>query len=511
MTNSSLGIYFGPKSINLVETSGKKILNNIQIQRSLFAPSDLEPQVSDEVKIVALFNEEFRKNKIEVKEASICLSGKDLIIRTFEIPQLPVEELSNGVNFEVKKYIPFKVEDLVADFQAVNDKVARRNQILYVGIKKETLEKYFSIASQLNIKVNTIEHSVFSLLRFLKLTNFNNRGVTAVFNVDYLEEDEANFVILENGFPLFSRDIVISGGPEEMHRQEASPGMLLEKLKTEIRISLDYYNRTFLAKKISRVYLITNSDLRADLETFFKDMSLPVNAIDITKYVPKNQMFSLGMVKGCGCAFFKTIKSELKINLLAARVKIKGHKEAGAGFDIAAFFAGFKIDARVIAVGLFICLLAFAYGISRKMPVQSELSRITEEAPKVANVLPGASLIELEKLNSDLNKQKQVFDNLISKQPYLTEVLNVLPRVIPDQMRLISVTYSSKSETSAELQLQGMVDTDDSDQELKLINSFTMLLKDDPVFKKHFRSISLLNIGHLEKVPGTNFTISCKK
>ena len=103
MTNSSLGIYFGPKIINLVETSGKKILNNIQIQRSMFAPSDLEPQVSDEVKIVALFNEEFRKNKIEVKEANICLSGKDLIIRTFEIPQLPADELSNGVNFEVKK------------------------------------------------------------------------------------------------------------------------------------------------------------------------------------------------------------------------------------------------------------------------------------------------------------------------------------------------------------------------------------------------------------------------
>ena len=380
MTNSSLGIYFGPKIINLVETSGKKILNNIQIQRSMFAPSDLEPQVSDEVKIVALFNEEFRKNKIEVKEANICLSGKDLIIRTFEIPQLPADELSNGVNFEVKKYIPFKVEDLVADFQAVNDKITRRNQILYVGIKKETLEKYFSIASQLNIKVNTIEHSVFSLLRFLRLTNFNSRGVVAVFNVDYLEEDEANFIILENGFPLFSRDIVISGGPEEMHRpQENSPGMLLEKLKTEIRISLDYYNRTFLAKKISKVYLVTNNDLRADLETFFKDMSLPVNSIDISKYVPRNQVFSLGMVKGCGCSISKIIKSELKINLLAARVKIRGHKEIGVGFDIGALFAGFKVNSRVIAAGIFICLFTFVYGIYRRIPVQSELSKVTEE------------------------------------------------------------------------------------------------------------------------------------
>jgi hypothetical protein len=274
---------------------------------------------------------------------------------------------------------------------------------------------------------------------------------------------------------------------------------------------LDYYNRTFLAKKISRIYLITNNDLRPDLETFFKDMSLSVNSIDISKYVPRNQLYSLGMVKGCGCSLSKTIKSELKINLLAARVKIKGHKEPGLGFDIAALFAGFKVDTRIIAVGLFICLFAFAFGIYRKLPAQRALTQLTEESPKVANVLPEASLNDLETLNSELNKQRKVFNNLISNQPYLTEVLDVLPKVVPDQMRLISITYSNKSETSAELQLQGMVDTGNSDQELKLINSFTMLLKDDPVFKKHFRNIGLLNIGHIDKVDGTNFTISCKK
>jgi hypothetical protein len=169
------------------------------------------------------------------------------------------------------------------------------------------------------------------------------------------------------------------------------------------------------------------------------------------------------------------------------------------------------VDTRVIAAGLFICLLAFAFGIYRKIPAQQELARITEGSPKVANVLPGASLNDLETLNSELNKQRKVFNNLILNQPYLTEVLDVLPKIIPEQMRLINVAYSVKSETSAELQLQGMVDTGDSDQELKLINSFAMLLKDDPVFKKHFRSVGLMNIGHIDKVDGTNFTISCKK
>jgi hypothetical protein len=512
MANSSLGVYFGPKIINLVETSGKKILNNIQMQRSLFAPSDLEPQISDEIKIVALFNEELRRNKIEVKEANFCLSGKDLIIRTFDIPLLPADEIPNGVNFEVRKYIPFKIEDLVSDFQVSQDKVSRRNQVLYVGIKKETLEKYFSIANQLNIKVNAIEYSVFSLLRFLSLANFNSRGVVAVFNVDYLEEDEANFIILENGFPLFSRDIVISASPEEIRAAQETPlASLLEKLKTEIRVSLDYYNRTFFAKKISKVHLIMNNDLRPDMEGFFKNLSLPVNSIDISKYIPRNQVFSLGLVKSCGCSFPKNAKGELKINLLSARVKTRVGKEAMPGVDFKAIFAAFKIDTRVIIIGLLICLLSFAYGIYRKIPVKNELENIIKQTPKVLDVPLSAQLTDLEALNVKLNKQKKDLNDLIVKQPYLTEILNVLPRLSPERIRLTKVSYSLKSAANGELQLKGVSDTGENDQELKLINSFLVALKDDPVFKKYFENISLSNIGHQDQVSGTNFVISCKK
>ncbi|MFZ2937190.1 MAG: hypothetical protein WA066_00600, partial [Candidatus Omnitrophota bacterium] len=142
--NKMLGVYFGPKIITLVETKGKKISNTVQIKRSLISPGELEEKVPDEVKIVALFKDELRKNNIDAKEAVICLSGKDLIIRTFEIPVMPANELVNIINFEVKKYIPFKVEDLIADFQTKLDKLSRRNQILYVGIKKEVLNKYLS-------------------------------------------------------------------------------------------------------------------------------------------------------------------------------------------------------------------------------------------------------------------------------------------------------------------------------------------------------------------------------
>jgi len=101
--SNSLGIYFGSKVINIVETKGKKVVNNIQIARSLISTAGLEEKVPEEVKIVALFKDELRRNKIELKEANLCLSGRDIIIRNFELLSLSHAELASAVTFEAKK------------------------------------------------------------------------------------------------------------------------------------------------------------------------------------------------------------------------------------------------------------------------------------------------------------------------------------------------------------------------------------------------------------------------
>ena len=71
---NSLGVYFGPKFISIVETKGRKLLNNIQISQSVISPRGLEEQVPAEVKLTAVFKDELRSNKIEVKKAVYCLS-----------------------------------------------------------------------------------------------------------------------------------------------------------------------------------------------------------------------------------------------------------------------------------------------------------------------------------------------------------------------------------------------------------------------------------------------------
>src|SRR3989338_4731447 len=180
---NSLGIYFGPKVIGIVETKGKKIIHNISIPQTTISTGELEEKVPSDVKlieIIALINADLRRNKIESREAALCLSGKDLIIRTFEVPLLTREELQSAINFEARKYIPFKVEDLITDFRLKPEKATHTSLVLFMGIKKETLDRYVSILSQLDIKMSSIEYSAFSVLRALRLAKFSEKGVIGV-------------------------------------------------------------------------------------------------------------------------------------------------------------------------------------------------------------------------------------------------------------------------------------------------------------------------------------------
>ena len=188
-----LGIYFGPQGISIVETKLKQPLNNIYIPKSEISPAELsEEKVPEEIKIITLLKNELIRLGIESKEATLILPGKDLIIRTFEMPILSQEELLSAVNFEAKKYLPFKIEELFSDCQWKLDKAAKKNLVLFVGIKKETLDRYLSILDEIGLKAKSIEYSAFSILRIAKLAGIE------LEDIDLIIPHQANIRIIDH-------------------------------------------------------------------------------------------------------------------------------------------------------------------------------------------------------------------------------------------------------------------------------------------------------------------------
>lgn len=508
---NSLGIYFGPDFINIVETKGRSILNNIKIPLSSISASELEGNVPDEVKMVALFKEELRRNKIAAREACIAISGKNLIIRTFDIPLLPKEELVAAINFEARKYIPLNIEELTLDHQLYLDKVNRKNLVLLVGIKKDILDKYRSVFKQLDLKVSSIEYAAFSTLRLLSMAGVKDKGVISVVDADLLELDEVNFTVLEDGFPLFSRDMILKGGLEEPAAAEAQDqGMLLEKLKTEIRISLDYYNRKFPNKKIEDTFFITNKDYQADLEAFAKEIGIEIKFVDVNKCIGKPVAFSLSLIKAYSCSLSKLVKSTIKINLLAVKA-MAAREPAMPALNIANLFKGLRLDPKMVIWVLLICGAAFGLGLYQKLPLQKEIANIRSIRPKVVTVSPNASYGELTRVDSECKMKLDALNSLIKKQLYLTEILDNIPRAMPEGVWLTDFSFNKK-EDGIELVLHGVSYSADSTKEFEIVDNFVERLKNNQTFAQYFKEIKIVSLNRtsVRDTDVASFIISCQ-
>lgn len=510
---SVLGIYFGPKNIYLVETEGKNFKNSIQIPLQKISGAGIEEKVPEEIKIATILKAELEKNNIDVKEANIVLLGKELIIRTFYMPAIPHSELNSAVKFEAKKYIPFKLEELVYDFQVRFDKVSRKNFILFVGIKKEVFDKYLNVLNQLKIKPNSIEYSGFSILRLIKLAKAKEKGISAVVNIDLAEEDEVNFIILEKGLPLFSRDIILSTDlpitPSDTTKIDFAA--ILEKLKVELRISLDFYLRKFPTKNIKNVIFIAPEDLHLDLEAFIKERGLTAQFINVKKLIDRPVLFSSGLFKAYGCSLGRVVKSDLKIDLLLSKDKIKALKIIGLKGRILTLLTGLKINPKIIFLGLLIVLSSYIFGFSVGKPIQIRLQETIKKRINVDGIEPDKSYDELNIIDSGLREKIQRITNLVNKRLFVSEQLDILPGTIPQGIWFRELSFT-KTEEGASLTLRCYVYLDDSDKELKAINKFRLNLTGNPGFNKNFKNINIESVdkGQIGNTNLTNFVIVCR-
>lgn len=510
---NTLGIYFGPQLISIIEAKKSQPVNNIQISRSIISGGKvLEEKVPENLKLITLLKDELNKKQVEAKEVAVSVSGKDLIVRTFEVPIMPINELNNAINFEIKKYIPFKLEELVSDAQWRVDKAAGKTHVLFVGIKKDILDNYIFALSQLGLKLNALEYSAFSVLRLFKLNSTSQKGIIAAVTVELAEDDEFNFMVLENGFPLFSRDITLTAITEESTQAKGvTPETTLDKLKREIRISLDYYRRKFPAKNIEKVFFVSPQACRPDLEAFSKETGLAGYFIDVSRYLGKEIPPSLGFVKAYSISLAKVIRPNFKIDLLLpTKREITSLEETGLSLGKALSLLRLGINPRIITASLAVFIAAFLLGRYQALPLQKELREIKESRPKVALVNPDATYDELASIKDGYRQKIDSLDNIVKRQIRLTYIFDLLPRIMPQGCWLDFLSLRRDID-GTEVTLKGKAYLNDSVKEFEAANVFLSRLKNDPVFGKYFEKIEIVSLDQEknDKEVLTRFVISC--
>ncbi|MFC1657891.1 pilus assembly protein PilM [Candidatus Omnitrophota bacterium] len=488
---SEFGIYFGTEVISIAEFKGRKeAARFFSVPKTGLLKSTPEEKEAKGSKLASILKEAFAKNSIAPNNVNIALSGENLIIRTFDLPVfLSRQELEYpAIAFEAKKYIPFKIEEIVFDFRLLPDKKNKKILVLFAGIKNETLRRYFALFEELGIKIRLIEYSGFSILRLLDLSRFKYKGVLGLLSLDF--QEETNFIVCQDGFPLFTRDITLTSKSQGEDKAD-----LIKGLKSEIRISLDYFRRKFPTKSLQNLVILSPPEFHAEIGTLTKDLGLSAAPLEISKFLGNQIKFSSALLRSYSTAVSRTQKLRFPINLLKPAMK----KEEVKGLSIQAIPAlmkMIKINPKVALIAFLIIAVTAGWGFSRILPLENTLKIARSNQPVIQGISAGGNLKFLEQTEAEYTGKMKVMKEILGSRFYLTEAFDIIPYLMPQGAWLDAISFKAQ-ENALELKLEGVVFLRNSNKEFEAVNDFILALKKDSKFSRNFREI---NVFSMERV-----------
>ena len=129
MAEKRVGIYIGSNAIGATVTEGKSI--SLMTTLEFAAAEETSTEIANEdIRWEALVNKALHEIGPNVKKVYVSLADKDFIFRSLEMPLMNRKEIETSIDYEIEKYIPFKMEELEWDFEFMD-----RNLITEISIR----------------------------------------------------------------------------------------------------------------------------------------------------------------------------------------------------------------------------------------------------------------------------------------------------------------------------------------------------------------------------------------
>ena len=212
------------------------------------------------------------------KEVAIGLSGRELIIKTVQIPEVPPKELGDAVLLEAEHHIPFAIEEVFLDHHVVGRREGALDLIL-VAVKRSKVLEYVAVVEEAGLNPVVVDLDGFALGNQFEVNQPGEAG-EAVALID-IGAAVMKTNVLRNGTPIFARDIPFGGNSfthaiarqlglpfdrAEAAKLGADVGVAWESLvpvletvsrdlSLEVQRTFDYFASTAESERIGRIEL----------------------------------------------------------------------------------------------------------------------------------------------------------------------------------------------------------------------------------------------------------------
>jgi Tfp pilus assembly PilM family ATPase len=509
LVSKSLGsVYFSSKGLAIAEQSGGHIRNQGVVPYPERAPGTsmaitedvFEVFKYDEVELVAFMQKAIRDCRLEAKNIIVALPPKDLIIRFFEMPNIPRSEIAAGINFEMKKYIPFKIEELAYDFQYRLKPRSNIIEVILCGMRQEPLNRYLNLFKQLELETVAFEPGLFSLFRLLVVRNkIPSKKSCVVLEFD---REEANILVIDKGFPYFTRDIKLLSPQGGAQRTPEEFDAVLFRLINEVRVSLDYYRRQYMKKEVEEMLIITDKKLSNWVDQLSRELGISAHFVStqdllkVSEETVQQSPFDLTKAFGASLRSIRPGLVTLNLGKMAKEkarhgVSVSGLGEQSIDKQVRDFIIEFKAPLiRGAIVGCVLVVLGYGMGFSKVFPLEKELLVKTVKQPPLIAGVDLTTLESIETSEAQMLRRQSTFENLIDEAAAVPQPMIVLPRLLPAGVWLNRLRYDA---ASREMQLSCSAYDPESKRRAELMNDFIGNLKKDPAYSALFSAVELLS------------------
>ncbi len=150
--------------------------------------------------------------KIKNSRIGISISGYSVIVKKVSLEKMDERALDEYIKSEAEQYIPFDIDDVYLDYQQLKSKsgAGDRIEIILVAAKKEVVNDYLNMLSELKLNTVLVDVDGFALENMWETVSGGNENVALVD----IGASKMNINIISEGVSVLARDVVV--GSEQL-------------------------------------------------------------------------------------------------------------------------------------------------------------------------------------------------------------------------------------------------------------------------------------------------------
>ncbi len=294
------------KAVQLADQNGRFVITEFGIQ-----------EINPDVSIPDTITELFSRKSFKSKRVVTSVSGRFVFVRYISMPVMSDEELANAAKYELGKYIPVEVDEVLHDSQKLEELAAQEGQepemrVLLVAAKRTFIDEHVGLLETSGLQPAIVDVDSFALGNAYELSGLVNPQAIAQGKLVALVDigaSKTNINIMSDSLSYFTREFY-KGGDDltdaiskklsmDMKEAEAlkrNPGGEMEKVQEsitgvvedichDINISIDYFENQY-DKKVEEVYITGGASATPGLQEILeRTVQKPVNKWNPLQYM----------------------------------------------------------------------------------------------------------------------------------------------------------------------------------------------------------------------------------